>query len=106
MKRWAAALLALLFAAPQLRAGSAQDKVIDVRAARPAAGNSFEAMWGAYRKADLAGDAESATSSSRRSGGPASNATSGAWKTSPWHSSRGVRSGSGTATVRAPRKIS
>lgn len=60
MKRWAAALLALLFAAPQLRAGSAQDKVIDVRAARPAAGNSFEAMWGAYRKADLAGDAESA----------------------------------------------
>ncbi len=60
MRRRAAALLTLLFAVPPLYASSAQDKVIDVRSARPAAGNSFEAMWEVYRKADLAGDAEKA----------------------------------------------
>ncbi len=62
MRRWAGAvlLLALVFVAPQPCAGSTQDGVIDVRAARPAAGNSFEAMWDACRKAELAGDSESA----------------------------------------------
>jgi tetratricopeptide (TPR) repeat protein len=33
-------------------------KVIDVRAARPPAGNSFEALWGVYAKADQRGDQE------------------------------------------------
>jgi tetratricopeptide (TPR) repeat protein len=33
-------------------------KVIDVRATRPPAGNSFEALWGAYAKAEQRGDQE------------------------------------------------
>jgi Tfp pilus assembly protein PilF len=40
----------------------AQDKVIDVRASRPPAGNSFEALWTAFRKADAAGDSQNAAS--------------------------------------------
>jgi len=43
------------------RVAQSQDKVIDVRTARPPAGNSFEALWTAYRKAQTAGDAETAT---------------------------------------------
>ncbi len=38
--------------------GQAQEGVIDVRSARPPAGNSFEALWGAYRRARASGDAE------------------------------------------------
>lgn len=44
----------LLSAAPQ----SASDKVIDLRATRPPAGNSFAAMWEAYRRAEQSGDHE------------------------------------------------
>jgi tetratricopeptide (TPR) repeat protein len=40
--------------------GAAQDKVIDVRAGRPPGGNSFEALWSAYRRAQAAGDGENA----------------------------------------------
>ena len=36
------------------------DKVIDVRATRPPAGNTFPAHWETYRRADHAGDAETA----------------------------------------------
>jgi tetratricopeptide (TPR) repeat protein len=36
------------------------DKVIDVRAARPPAGNTFEALWSAYRKAEQKGDSDGA----------------------------------------------
>jgi len=35
---------------------ASQDKVIDVRAARPAAGNSFDALWSAHKKAERKGD--------------------------------------------------
>jgi len=52
----AAGLLAFLFAATA--AGQGNDRVIDLRASRPPAGNSFEALWSAYRKADRDGDAE------------------------------------------------
>jgi Tfp pilus assembly protein PilF len=38
--------------------GSSGDKVIDVRSARPPAGNSFDALWVAYRRADQRGDTE------------------------------------------------
>lgn len=47
-------------AAPALAASSNSEKVIDVRATRPVAGSSFEGMWDAYRKADLAGDTDTA----------------------------------------------
>jgi tetratricopeptide (TPR) repeat protein len=57
VRRLAAAALLALLAAPFARA-QGQEKVIDLRASRPAAGNSFEALWSAYRKADRDGDAE------------------------------------------------
>jgi tetratricopeptide (TPR) repeat protein len=56
-----ALLAALVFAAEQapVRAqDKPTDRVIDVRASRPPAGNSFEALWAAYLKADARGDAE------------------------------------------------
>jgi len=49
----------LLAAAQPARAPSAE-KVIDVRAARPPAGNTFEALFSAYRKADQRGDTDGA----------------------------------------------
>jgi Tfp pilus assembly protein PilF len=51
-------LIVLLLATPALSAAQGPEKVIDVRSARPPAGNSFEALWNAYRKADQRGDAE------------------------------------------------
>jgi tetratricopeptide (TPR) repeat protein len=51
-------LVVLLLLAPGLLAAQGPDKVIDVRSARPPAGNSFEAVWSAYRKADERGDTE------------------------------------------------
>ncbi len=57
-------LLAALLLAPA--ALSAQpDKVIDMRSARPLAGNSFEALWSAYRKAEQRGDGEASQSALR-----------------------------------------
>src|SRR5207245_11292707 len=50
----AAALLPLVLFAPPA------DKVIDVRANRPPAGNTFEALWSDYKKAESKGDAEGA----------------------------------------------
>jgi tetratricopeptide (TPR) repeat protein len=55
--------LALVLLAPLAAAAPAQsssDKVIDLRATRPPAGNSFVALWETYRKADQAGDSEGA----------------------------------------------
>jgi tetratricopeptide (TPR) repeat protein len=46
-------------------AAQGPDKVIDVRSTRPPAGNSFEALWSAYRKADQRGDAEGSQSALR-----------------------------------------
>jgi tetratricopeptide (TPR) repeat protein len=55
--RTLALLVAACVAAPF--AGAAQDdKVIDVRAVRPPTGNSFEALWGVYAKANQRGDQE------------------------------------------------
>jgi len=51
-------LAVLALAGFALGAAAQSDKVIDVRAARPAAGNSFEALWTAYRKTEAAGDLE------------------------------------------------
>jgi tetratricopeptide (TPR) repeat protein len=56
---------AILLVAPGLLAAQGPDKVIDVRATRPPAGNSFEALWSAYRKADQRGDSEGAQSALR-----------------------------------------
>jgi tetratricopeptide (TPR) repeat protein len=54
----AGTLLALLaISATALARG--QETVIDVRSTRPA-GNSFEALWSAFRRADASGDAETA----------------------------------------------
>jgi tetratricopeptide (TPR) repeat protein len=55
----AAALVALVAVAPaagQPQSGS-QDKVIDVRSRTAAAGNSFEGLWAALKKAERKGDA-------------------------------------------------
>ncbi len=56
----AAVVAALALAAAVPAAGQpqsqAQDKVIDVRAGRPAAVNSFEALWAAQKKAENKGD--------------------------------------------------
>lgn len=48
---------ALALAAP---GQSGSDKVIDLRASRPPAGNSFAAIWETYRRADQNGDHETA----------------------------------------------
>jgi tetratricopeptide (TPR) repeat protein len=61
----ASVLAAVLLAAPGSLAAQGPDKVIDMRAARPLAGNSFEALWNAYRKAEQKGDAEGAESAMR-----------------------------------------
>lgn len=61
MKPGAARILALLaaaFAVAPCASAAQDDKVIDVRAVRPPTGNSFEALWGAYAKADQRGDQE------------------------------------------------
>ncbi|HUG52421.1 MAG TPA: tetratricopeptide repeat protein [Vicinamibacteria bacterium] len=55
----AAALLPLLLFA------QSTDRVIDVRANRPPAPNSFEALWSAYRKAEAKGDVEAAQNTMR-----------------------------------------
>jgi tetratricopeptide (TPR) repeat protein len=49
------ALAAAVPAAGQPQASS-QDKVIDVRASRPASGNSFESLWAAQKRAERKGD--------------------------------------------------
>jgi tetratricopeptide (TPR) repeat protein len=49
-------LLLLLAAAPAPPQG--RERVIDVRGVRPAAGNTFEALWAAYRKSEKARDLE------------------------------------------------
>jgi tetratricopeptide (TPR) repeat protein len=56
VKRPLLAGLLLLVPAPAWPQGP--EKVIDVRAGRPPAGNSFEALWSTYRKAEQRGDAE------------------------------------------------
>jgi Tfp pilus assembly protein PilF len=56
----AVALVAALVGKPASGA-PAQDKVIDVRASRPPSGNSFEALWITFRKAEAAGDTQNAT---------------------------------------------
>jgi tetratricopeptide (TPR) repeat protein len=50
------ALLLLAPAAARAQPASSPQKVIDLRAARPPSGNSFEAVWGAYKKAAQKGD--------------------------------------------------
>ena len=60
MKRlFSGAVLALIAASPVAWARG-QETVIDVRNARPAAGNSFEALWSAFRRADASGDSDAA----------------------------------------------
>jgi tetratricopeptide (TPR) repeat protein len=59
-----ASLLAVLLLAPAT-VSAQTDKVIDLRSARPLAGNSFEALWNAYRKADQRGDAEASQAALR-----------------------------------------
>jgi len=58
----AASLLVLtpLLAGAQPARSPSAEKVIDVRAARPPAGNTFEALFSAYRKADQRGDTDGA----------------------------------------------
>ena len=62
MKPGAARTLALIASACVLAASHAvaqgDDKIIDVRAVRPPSGNSFEALWSAYAKAEQKGDQE------------------------------------------------
>jgi len=53
-----AAGLLLLPAQTGIPPAPVQDKVIDVRATRAPAGNSFEALWSAYEKAAAKGDLE------------------------------------------------
>lgn len=67
MRARAGLLAAPLLAATRFLAAQApspapltSDKVIDVRAGRPAAGNTFEALWETFRRADEGGDAETA----------------------------------------------
>jgi tetratricopeptide (TPR) repeat protein len=52
------ALLAAAYVAASPARAAQDDKVIDVRAVRPPTGNSFEALWGVYAKADHKGDQE------------------------------------------------
>ena len=58
-------LAVLLLIAPGILAAQGPDKVIDVRSARPPAGNSFEALWSAYRKAEQRGDVEASQAALR-----------------------------------------
>ncbi len=58
MKRFLAAGLLLLFASNDALARAQQEGVIDVRAGRALSGNSFEALWQAYRRSESGGDAE------------------------------------------------
>ncbi|MFI5183167.1 MAG: tetratricopeptide repeat protein [Vicinamibacteria bacterium] len=53
---------ALLAAGGAAFGEAAQDKVIDVRATRPPAGNSFELLWSTFRKAEAAADTQNAAS--------------------------------------------
>lgn len=62
------ALVALLLLAPQTPAPSPGSKVIDVRATRPPAGNTFEALWWTYRHAAERGDNDAATTALREIG--------------------------------------
>lgn len=55
-----AAALGLMCTAPLLSADRSGEKPIDVRGVRPAGPSSFEALWGAQRKADAAGQRETA----------------------------------------------
>jgi tetratricopeptide (TPR) repeat protein len=50
------ALLASACVLAASHAAAQDNKVIDVRAVRPPAGNSFEALWGVYAKAEQRGD--------------------------------------------------
>jgi Tfp pilus assembly protein PilF len=59
------ALLALVLVAVQAAPARPQDRVIDVRTTRPPAGNTFEALWQAYAKADERGDAEASIAALR-----------------------------------------
>jgi tetratricopeptide (TPR) repeat protein len=63
VRRAAAASLIVLFpllARAQPARSPSAEKVIDVRAARPPAGNTFEALYGVYRKAEQKGDTDGA----------------------------------------------
>ena len=61
-----AVLLALAAAAPAAgQPSSRREQVIDVRASRPAAGNSFEALWSALERAEEKGDLAGAQSAFR-----------------------------------------
>ena len=62
------ALAALLLLAPQSPAPPSGTKVIDVRATRPPAGNTFEALWWTYRHAAARGDNEGASTALREIG--------------------------------------
>jgi len=55
------ALAVFLASSGALVAAPAQEKVIDVRASRPPAGNSFEVLWSTFRRAQAAGDSQNAT---------------------------------------------
>lgn len=58
------AAIACVLLASALSAGAqtpTSEKVIDVRATRPPAGNTFEALWAAHRRAEESGDKEGAT---------------------------------------------
>ena len=59
------AVLAVLLLAPQASPAPGSNRVIDVRAARPPAGNTFEALWWAYRKASTRGEIEAANTALR-----------------------------------------
>lgn len=59
------AVLAVLLLAPQASPAPPSNRIIDVRAARPPAGNTFEALWWTYRKASARGDLEVANGSLR-----------------------------------------
>jgi len=60
VKPLVAAGLLLLPAQTGIPPAPSQDKVIDVRAARPPSGNTFEALWAAYEKAAAKNDQETA----------------------------------------------
>lgn len=61
------ALAALLLLAPQAQTITVtpSNRVIDVRAARPPAGNTFEALWWTHRRASARGDVEAANAALR-----------------------------------------